>query len=173
MSIGMPSALQRQPQRGVAAIEFAFVMVGLLLLLFGLVTFGVVLYTQQTLSRAAEEGARAALMQPAFLAGTPDEDEVDAAINNVKNAVRESLARSLVVPGPRGRTPQGRREWVDEWVDTYVTVDVPPPAASTVTITVRYPYRTVGNPFPDVPLLSASTWIPDILKSHATAALPI
>lgn len=171
MSIGMPSALQRQPQRGVAAIEFAFVMVGLLLLLFGLVTFGVVLYTQQTLSRAAEEGARAALMQPAFLAGTPDEV---TAIDNVKNAVRDSLARSLVVPGPRGRTPQGRREWVDEWVDTYVTVDVPPPpAASTVTVTVRYPYRTAGNPFPDVPLLSASTWIPDILESHATAALPI
>lgn len=167
MSIGMPSALQRQPQRGVAAIEFAFVMVGLLLLLFGLVTFGVVLYTQQTLSRAAEEGARAALMQPAFLAGTPD--EVNAAIDNVKNAVRDSLARSLVVPGPGGRTPQGRREWVA----THVTVDIPPPAASTVTITVRYPYRTVGNPFPDVPLLSASTWIPDILESHATAALPI
>ncbi|MFA5682486.1 MAG: TadE/TadG family type IV pilus assembly protein [Hydrogenophaga sp.] len=167
MSIGMPSALQRQPQRGVAAIEFAFVMVGLLLLLFGLVTFGVVLYTQQTLSRAAEDGARAALMQPAFLAGTPD--EVNAAIDNVKNAVRDSLARSLVVPGPGGRTPQGRREWVA----THVTVDIPPPAASTVTITVRYPYRTVGNPFPDVPLLSASTWIPDILESHATAALPI
>ncbi|MDD3785745.1 MAG: TadE/TadG family type IV pilus assembly protein [Hydrogenophaga sp.] len=163
----MPSALQRQPQRGVAAIEFAFVMVGLLLLLFGLVTFGVVLYTQQTLSRAAEDGARAALMQPAFLAGTPD--EVNAAIDNVKNAVRDSLARSLVVPGPGGRTPQGRREWVA----THVTVDIPPPAASTVTITVRYPYRTVGNPFPDVPLLSASTWIPDILESHATAALPI
>lgn len=167
MSIGMPSALQRQPQRGVAAIEFAFVMVGLLLLLFGLVTFGVVLYTQQTLSRAAEDGARAALMQPAFLAGTPD--EVNAAIDNVKNAVRDSLARSLVVPGPGGRTPQGRREWVA----THVTVDIPPPAASTVTVTVRYPYRTVGNPFPDVPLLSASTWIPDILESHATAALPI
>lgn len=167
MSIGMPSALQRQPQRGVAAIEFAFVMVGLLLLLFGLVTFGVVLYTQQTLSRAAEDGARAALMQPAFLAGTPD--EVNAAIDNVKNAVRDSLARSLVVPGPGGRTPQGRREWVA----THVTVDIQPPAASTVTITVRYPYRTVGNPFPDVPLLSASTWIPDILESHATAALPI
>lgn len=167
MSIGMPSALQRQPQRGVAAIEFAFVMVGLLLLVFGLVTFGVVLYTQQTLSRAAEDGARAALMQPAFLAGTPD--EVNAAIDNVKNAVRDSLARSLVVPGPGGRTPQGRREWVA----THVTVDIPPPAASTVTITVRYPYRTVGNPFPDVPLLSASTWIPDILESHATAALPI
>ncbi|HAJ12988.1 MAG TPA: hypothetical protein DCM06_10590, partial [Comamonadaceae bacterium] len=95
-------------------------------------------------------------------------DEVNAAIDNVKNAVRDSLARSLVVPGPGGRTPQGRREWVA----THVTVDIPPPAASTVTITVRYPYRTVGNPFPDVPLLSASTWIPDILESHATAALP-
>jgi len=167
MSTGMPPALQRQPQRGVAAIEFAFVLVGLLLLLFGLLTFGVVLYTQQALSRAAEDGARAALMQPAFLAGTPA--EVNTAIDNVKNAVRESLARSLVVPGPGGRTPQGRLEWVN----THVTVDVPPPAASTVTVTVRYPYRTAGNPFPDVPLLSASTWIPDNLESHATAALPI
>ena len=167
MSIGMPSALQRQPQRGVAAIEFAFVMVGLLLLLFGLVTFGVVLYTQQTLSRAAEDGARAALMQPAFLAGTPD--EVNAAIDNVKNAVRDSLARSLVVPGPGGRTPQGRREWVA----THVTVQIERPTASAVTVRVSYPYRGEGNPFPSVPLLDAASWIPDALNSHATAALVI
>jgi Flp pilus assembly protein TadG len=157
----------RQRYLGVAAIEFALVLTGLLLLLYGLVTFGVVLYTQQALSRAAEEGARAALMQPAFLGGSPT--EVNTAIDHVKSAVRESLARSLVVPGPGGRTPEERRAWVD----THVVVDVPPPTGSTVKVTVRYPFRTVGNPFPHVPLLSASTWMPDDLESHATATLPI
>ncbi|RYG05714.1 MAG: pilus assembly protein, partial [Burkholderiales bacterium] len=42
-----------------AAVEFAAVFLVLFSVLYGITTFGAVLYTQQVVSRAAEEGARA------------------------------------------------------------------------------------------------------------------
>lgn len=54
----MPSCAAAHRQRGVAAIEFAFVFLVLFLLLYGIATFGAVLYAQQAITRAAEDGAR-------------------------------------------------------------------------------------------------------------------
>lgn len=167
MPPGRSTAASHRIQRGVAAIEFAFVMMALLLVLFGLITFGAALYTQQALSRATEDGARAALVQPGFLSGTSA--ELNAAKVNVANAVRETLARSLIVPGPGAGSEQARRDWVS----THVTVTVATPTASSVTVSVSYPYRGAGNPFPSIPVLDASTWFPETLESHATAALAI
>jgi len=51
----------RSGQRGVAALELAMVLIPLLLLLYGIVAYGSLFWVQQTLTRAAEDGARAAL----------------------------------------------------------------------------------------------------------------
>lgn len=48
----------RTRQRGVAAIEFAFVLISLLLFLYGIATVGLAIYTQHVLTRSAEDGAR-------------------------------------------------------------------------------------------------------------------
>lgn len=45
-------------QRGIAAIEFGLVLMLLILLIYGIATFGAMIYTQHLLTRAAEEGAR-------------------------------------------------------------------------------------------------------------------
>jgi Flp pilus assembly protein TadG len=45
---------------GAAAVEFALVSVLLLLLLFGVISFGIALFRQQAASHAAREGARLA-----------------------------------------------------------------------------------------------------------------
>ena len=58
MQVGTPALRQR----GVAAIEFALVLMALLLLLYGLATFALVIYTQHVLTRAAEDGARVVLL---------------------------------------------------------------------------------------------------------------
>lgn len=58
MQVGTPALRQR----GVAAIEFALVLMALLLLLYGLATFALVIYTQHMLTRAAEDGARVVLL---------------------------------------------------------------------------------------------------------------
>jgi hypothetical protein len=73
-------------QRGVAAIEFALVFMLLFIALYGVVTFGAIFYTQQVISRAAEDGARAAMLMP-------DQE-------NVCHVVSASLASSLLVPTP-------------------------------------------------------------------------
>ncbi len=86
----------KRSQRGIAAIEFALVFSMLLLFLYGIVTFGSVLYTQQAVSRSAEDGARALTSFNGPL--TP------SAISDVTGVVYDSLSTSLVGPcGPERR----------------------------------------------------------------------
>jgi Flp pilus assembly protein TadG len=50
----------RRNERGASAVEFALVLPLLMLLLFGIISYGVMLSFRQSLSQAAAEGARAA-----------------------------------------------------------------------------------------------------------------
>lgn len=52
---------QARRQRGIAALEFSLVCMIFLLIFFGIASYGGLLVVQQTLSRAAQEGARAML----------------------------------------------------------------------------------------------------------------
>ncbi|NOT17349.1 MAG: pilus assembly protein [Sulfuriferula sp.] len=49
------------PQRGAVAIEFALVFPIFFVLMYGIVTYSVIFLAQQSITLAAEEGARAAL----------------------------------------------------------------------------------------------------------------
>ena len=49
-------------ERGAAAVEFAIVLPLLVLLLFGAVEFGLLLYNQQVITNASREGARAGIV---------------------------------------------------------------------------------------------------------------
>lgn len=55
----------REKQRGVAAIEFALVFVIFFLVLYGIISYGVVFAIQHSLTHAANEGARAAVADAA------------------------------------------------------------------------------------------------------------
>jgi len=48
--------------RGAAAVEFALVIIPLILLVFGTVEFGVLMYNQQVITNASREGARAGIV---------------------------------------------------------------------------------------------------------------
>jgi Flp pilus assembly protein TadG len=52
-------------QRGAAAVEFAIILPVLILLLFGAIEFGLLLYNQQVLTNASREGARAGIVSQA------------------------------------------------------------------------------------------------------------
>lgn len=114
-------------QQGIAAIEFALVLTTLLLILYGLISFGAVLYAQQAISRAAEDGARA-------LAGVNDPTET-ANIALIKNIVYASLATSLVTPANVGTTTAQRKSWLQANPNVSVTVGI------SGLVTVSYPYR--------------------------------
>jgi Flp pilus assembly protein TadG len=45
-------------QKGAALVEFALILIPLLILTFGLIEFGLLMYNQQVLTNAAREGAR-------------------------------------------------------------------------------------------------------------------
>ncbi len=50
-------------ERGIAAAEFALVLPALLLLLFGTIEFGMIMYGREIVTNAAREGARAGIVQ--------------------------------------------------------------------------------------------------------------
>ncbi|WP_341887107.1 TadE/TadG family type IV pilus assembly protein [Variovorax sp. YR752] len=118
---------RRELQRGIAAIEFALVLSTLLLVLYGIVSFGAVLYAQQAISRAAEDGARA-------FAGVNDPTET-ANIALIKNIVYASLATSLVTPANVANTTEQRKIWLQGNPNVFVTV------TSSGLVTVSYPYK--------------------------------
>jgi Flp pilus assembly protein TadG len=80
----------RRGERGAAAVEFALVVPLLLMLVFGIISYGYMLSFRQTLSQAASEGARAAAGAPsaasassAALAAVDDSmDQYDMACNS-------------------------------------------------------------------------------------------
>jgi Flp pilus assembly protein TadG len=154
------TAASHRHQRGVAAVEFALVFTVLFLVTYGLATFGAVLYTQQAVSRSAEDGARTvALLNTA---PTPND-------SRILNVVYDSLAGSLVVPAASNASLATRRSWVAAQVIVTVTPIGANPNASVV-VTVTYPY-SANRLLPSLPLLDTSRWMPNQLKSQSTAAL--
>lgn len=146
-------------QRGVAAIEFAIVFTVLFVALYGIATFGAVLYTQQVVLRAAEEGARAAPMRPRLLLAS---DQAEA-IAEIRQLVHEAVAGSLVVPAGNAATPATRLAWVSANVTVGVVTALP-----SVTVTVSYPYAAFPM-LPSLPLLTP--WMPSQLTSRAVASV--
>jgi Flp pilus assembly protein TadG len=145
-------------QRGVAAIEFALVFGVLFLGIYGLVTFSGVLYVQQVVSRAAEDGARASQMLPGSMAPADLQ-------TTVRTAIYRSLALSMIAPASIGSSPSSKEDWLrQQMADTPPEVTV---SAAHVAVKVSYPYR--ANPLlPPLPL--TSSWMPDRLLGKATAA---
>lgn len=159
------SRRHRPPRRqsGVAAIEFALVFTLLFLALYGIATFGAVLYFRQIVARAAEDGARAAAFRPKVM-GAVTADRL-LAIGEIKDVVHEALADSLIVPVAQNTDAATRRKWI---VDT-VNVNVAP-SGTVVTVTVSYPYDK-NRLLPSIPFLDISRWMPGNLTSKATAVV--
>jgi Flp pilus assembly pilin Flp len=67
---------RRRTDNGAAAVEFALVLPLLVLLLFGIISYGVMLSFRQSLSQAAAEGARAAAVT--FLEADKQDEAIDA-----------------------------------------------------------------------------------------------
>ncbi|ANH38953.1 TadE-like protein [Nocardioides dokdonensis FR1436] len=88
---------RRERERGAAAVEFALVVPLLLLLVFGIISYGYMLSFRQAISQAAAEGARAAAVAPA--AFTTGEKQTAA-----NNAIKQALDSYGVVCGTGAMT---------------------------------------------------------------------
>ena len=108
-------------QRSQAIVEFAIVAPVLLLLLFGIVDFGRVIYVYATINQAVNEGARTAIRDSALLPTNAD----------VENAVKQhAVDVSLANPCPNGpitsSTPPANQGWL------YITEQNPPSTVETL-----------------------------------------
>ena len=59
----MKTLMRRVDERGVAAAEFALLLPVLLLMLLGIIEFGMIMYSREVVTNAAREGARAGIVQ--------------------------------------------------------------------------------------------------------------
>jgi Flp pilus assembly protein TadG len=109
-------------QRSQAMVEFSIVAPVLILLIFGVVDFGRVIYTYITINQAVNEGARTAIRASAQL---PTNADVETAVK--QHAVDVSLAN----PCPNGpilttTTPPANSGWI------YITEPDAPSAVETL-----------------------------------------
>lgn len=158
---------------GAAAVEFGLVFPLLFLMLYGLLTFGAVFYTQLAVSRAVHDGARAVPLLPTTANATTRELLIE-------NEIIESLATSAVAPAASNQTLTLRRAWLTSNIRSRVTVVpaacVGSTSGSCATITLNFPYGPADGtrllPAISIPGLGVTeTWIPDTLFSAATVRL--
>jgi Flp pilus assembly protein TadG len=150
---GRPRHRRVPGERGAAAVEFALVVPLLLLILFGIVSYGFMLSMRQGMAQAAGEGARAAAVT------LVDAEKDDAAVA----AIDDALSYGVTCAG-------GSLQRDGETVGT-CTVSAPAPCegdggADCVTVSLTYAY----DEHPIVPaLLGLGALLPDTLEYTTTA----
>ena len=113
---------RRGNRRAVAIVEFACVLPLLLLILLGTLESTSMIYRQQTISIAAYEGCRVALI-PKITRG-----QVDAAINQIMTDRRIRNAQITIIPN----------DFVNAPAQTIIEVRVTAPAAGNSIIAPRF-----------------------------------
>jgi Flp pilus assembly protein TadG len=87
MSRFRPNRPDPRTDSGAAAVEFAIVVPVLLLLVFGIITFGIIFSQQLTLNNAAREGARKAIVNEVVATPATDNRTCDGIRRSVQDAI--------------------------------------------------------------------------------------
>ncbi|MGV3758909.1 MAG: TadE/TadG family type IV pilus assembly protein [Actinomycetota bacterium] len=157
---------------GAAVVEFAFVAILLLTLIFGIINFGLVLSFKQDMTRAAAEGARAgAVALPSTVVGAGDTRRL-AAVDATDEAVSE-LNRTC--NGGDGMTCVVQIHDCD-FTPASTNTDPSPDSngydnnAQPDCITVRLEYDHANHPLL-VPLPIISAFLPDTMRASSVVRL--
>jgi Flp pilus assembly protein TadG len=147
-------ASRRRAEGGAAAVELALVAPLLLVLVFGVISYGYMLSFRQALSQAAAEGARAAAVSPYPDASAKEQSALDA-INDALGVAAYGLT---CVGGSSGSALVKDGVAVGTCSVTTAACDSEP-TKSCVTVTLDYRYR-------QHPLLPAAPGIGLVLPAH-------
>ena len=118
--MAIPCSDSRYRENGAAAVELAVVLPVLILILLGIIQFGFILNGQITLTHAAREGARLAVING-------DNDQA------VKQRVKDSSVALLlklnevVIDRPSNTDNENDRDWIKVTVSGSVSLIVPLP----------------------------------------------
>lgn len=107
--------MKRLDERGAAAVEFAILLPVLMLILFGIIEFGMIMYSREIITNASREGARSGIVQTTV---KPTEAQIQAVVTNYLNGTG-----------------------VDPNVTQIDVVGEGLTAPNTLTVTVTYPYN--------------------------------
>lgn len=143
----------RVDERGAAAVEFALVLPLLLLLVFGIISFGYMLSFRQGISQSAAEGARAAAVAQVESDRVP---KARAAVNQALDSYGVTCSGSSLVRG--GQT-------VGTCTIGVATCTGEASTVRCVTVTLDYDY----DRFPLLPVPGVGLVVPDRLKYAAVA----
>jgi Flp pilus assembly protein TadG len=139
-------------QRGAVLVEMALVVTFLSLVVFGIISFGILLGYRQNLTQAATEGARAASVQQ-------DQDDQKTAALAAATSALDELHHTC------GSTPDAGITCTVS--DVFACPSDPTLACRTVTVTLDNDKHAV---VPRVPLLSE--FIPSTLHASTTVIVP-
>jgi Flp pilus assembly protein TadG len=132
--------------RGASAVELAIILPVLLVILFGIIEFGIYMYNKQMLTNAAREGARAGIV--AYTTRLTPAEILDVVQESFQNAITFGAENDVVLVG----TPDGYASDADTGV--------------TLTVTVKYDYDFLVLPN------FLGDWLQDKLgEMTATAAM--
>ena len=154
-------ACRRRDQHGAAAVEFALVAPLLLVLVFGVISYGYMLSFRQALSQAAAEGARAAAVSPYPSASDKEQSALDA-INDALGV----KAYGVTCTGAAVNSPLKKNGATVGTCSATTAACDSDPTKDCVTVTLDYLYKShplLPN-FPGVGLL-----LPSHLAYDATA----
>ncbi|WP_395350193.1 TadE/TadG family type IV pilus assembly protein [Variovorax sp. UC122_21] len=148
-------------QRGIAAVEFALVFSLLFFAMYGIVTFGVVLYTQQVVSRSAEDGARAVLRLG---------QSVQANDSRVQEVIYDALASALITPPEAGTSMAQKKAWLRTQMGSRQPPEITQQSAEQILVRVTYPYS--ASPVLPRVVPWSNGWMPSLLVGKAIAMRP-
>jgi Flp pilus assembly protein TadG len=137
-------------QKGAAMVEFAIVLPLLLLIVFGIIEFGIIFYDQQVITNASREGARYGIVSQ-----TPRVTQAQ-----IRQRVKDYCFNNLITFGSTNRTP------VDADIDTTAKI-APGFPIDDLRVTVRWNYQFLviqaigsaffgGSPDTGIPLSATS-----------------
>jgi Flp pilus assembly protein TadG len=154
-------ARRRRSQDGAAAVEFALVAPLLLVLVFGVISYGYMLSFRQALSQGAAEGARAAAVSP-----YPAASDKEAAALDAINDALDVKAYGVTCTGVAAGSPLMKDGTTVGSCSVTTATCASDPTKDCVTVALDYRYKShplLPN-FPGVGLL-----LPSHLKYDATA----
>lgn len=145
---------RRRTPRGAAAVEFALIMPILLLLVFGIISYGYMLSFRQAISQAAAEGARAAAVT-----------QVSAnRVTDATRAVNDALGTYGVSCGNNGTLTRDGDN-VGSCNVSVATCAGEAASVKCVTVTIDYAY----DDHPLLPVPGVGLVLPDRLRYSAVA----
>jgi hypothetical protein len=154
---------------GAALVEFAFVGVLLFTLVFGIISFGLLLSFKQDMTRAAAEGARAGAVAVAD-GNPPGETQIAAALSAAQTATEEAVEGFGGSFDGSGCAHVGMDCGEEAIGDGLIEVVPCPEDTSKQCVTVTLVYDYGDHPlYGNIPLISQ--FLPDEVRSSSVARI--